>query len=77
MKKFVIATIMIALFPVSAYSQKDKGPLTARTEREMKEDKEIDKAYRETMKKTGGNGQATKSDPWQTIRPPGADSTKR
>jgi hypothetical protein len=49
---------MIALFPVSAYSQKDKGPLTARTEKEMKEDEEINKAYRETMKKTGGNGQA-------------------
>lgn len=77
MKKFVLAAMMIALFPVSAYSQKDKGPLTARSEKEMKDDKEIDKAYRETIKRAGGNGQAAKSDPWQTIRPPGTDSTKR
>jgi hypothetical protein len=77
MKKFVIAAMMIALFPVPAHSQQDKGPLTARTEKEMKQDKEIDQAYRETMKRSGGNGQAPKSDPWQTIRPPGTDSTKR
>ena len=77
MKKLIIAAMMISLFPVSAYSQQDKGPLTVRTEKEMKEDKEIDKAYRDTMKRAGGNGQAPKSDPWQTIRPAGPDSTKR
>ena len=53
MKKLVIAAMMISLFPVSAYSQKDKGPPTTRTEKEMKEDSEIDKAYRETMKRAG------------------------
>jgi hypothetical protein len=77
MKKLVIVAMMIALFPVSAYAQRDKGPLTARTEKETRDDKEIDRAYRETMKRTGGNGQAAKSDPWQTIRPPGTDNTKR
>jgi hypothetical protein len=77
MRKFVIAALMIALLPVSAYAQKDKGPLTARTEKEMKDDKEIDRAYRETIRRTGGSGPAAKSDPWQTIRPPGTDSTKR
>jgi hypothetical protein len=76
MKKFVIAAMIMALFPVSAYAQQDKGPLTARTEKEMKEDKEIDKAYRDTMKRTGDNGQAAKSDPWQTVRPAGTDNTK-
>jgi hypothetical protein len=76
MKKLVFAAMMFALFPVSAYAQRDKGPPTARTEKEMKDDKEIDRAYRETMKRTGSNGQAAKSDPWQTIRPPGTDSTK-
>jgi hypothetical protein len=76
-KQFVIAVMMITLLPASAYSQQDKGPLTARTEKEMKEDKEIDKAYRDTMKRAGTNGPAVKSDPWQTIRPPGTDSTKR
>jgi len=76
MKKFVIAAMIMALFPASAYAQQDKGPLTARTEKEMKEDKEIDKAYRDTMKRTGDNGQAAKSDPWQTVRPAGTDNTK-
>jgi hypothetical protein len=76
-KQFVITAIMIALLPTSAYSQQNKGPLTARTEKEMKEDKEIDKAYQDTMKRAGANGQAVKSDPWQTVRPPGTDSTKR
>jgi hypothetical protein len=77
MRKFVIVALMIALLPVSAYAQKDKGPLTARTEKEMKDDKEIDKAYQDTMKRTKDNGQASRSDPWQTIRPPGTDNTKR
>jgi hypothetical protein len=76
MKKCFIAAMMIALFPVSAYSQQDKGPPTARTEQEMKRDKEIDQAYRETMKRAGTNGQAAKSDPWNTIRPAGTDNTK-
>jgi hypothetical protein len=77
MKKLVIAAMMISLFPASAYSQKDKGPPTTRTEKEMKEDSEVDKAYQETMKRSGSNGQTAKSDPWQTIRPAGTDSTKR
>jgi hypothetical protein len=78
MKKFVLAAMMMALFPVSAYSQaqEDKGPLTARTEKQMKEDKEIDNAYRDAIKRTGDKGQATKRDPWQTVRPAGADSAK-
>jgi hypothetical protein len=76
-KRLIIAAMMISLFPVSAYSQKDKGPATRRTEKEMKEDSEIDKAYQETMKRSGSNGEAAKSDPWQTIRPAGTDSTKR
>jgi hypothetical protein len=76
MKKIVIAAMVILLFPVSAYSQQAKGPPTTRTDKEMKEDSEIDKAYRETMKRSESNAQAAKRDPWQTIRPPGTDSTK-
>jgi hypothetical protein len=74
MKRFVIAAMMIVLLPVAAYSQ-DKGPATARTEKEMKQDKEIDKAYRETMKRMDANGQAAKGDPWKTVRPAGNDGT--
>jgi Ni/Co efflux regulator RcnB len=77
MKKLVIAAIVTALFSASAHAQQDKGPPTARTEKQMKEDKEIDKAYQDAMKKTGDKGQAAKTDPWQTIRPAGTDNTKR
>jgi hypothetical protein len=75
MKKFVIAGMMIVLFPVSTYAQ-DKGPLTARTEKEMKQDAEIDKAYRDAMKRNDGNGQTAKSDPWKVVRPASPDTTK-
>ena len=77
MKKFVIAATMIALFPVVAHSQqKDKGPLTARSEAERKRDKEIDEAYQKEMKRTGAKEQAAKNDPWKTVRPAGANGTK-
>jgi hypothetical protein len=79
MKVFVIAATMILLFPVAAYSQqKDKGPLTARTEAEMKRDKEIDEAYQKEMKRTGwrANEQAVKNDPWKTVRPADSGGTK-
>ena len=75
MRKLVIAAMMIAFLPTSADAQQNKGPLTARTEKEMKEDKEIDKAYRDAIKRNGGDGQAAKRDPWQTIRPPDTAST--
>jgi len=74
MKLFVIAATMIVLFPVVAHAQQNKGPLTARTEAEMKRDKEIDKAYQEQMKRSGaGKEQAAKSDPWKVVRPTGSD----
>ena len=78
MKKFVIAATMILLFPVASYSQQQgKGPLTARTDAEMKRDKEIDNAYQEAMKKPGaGKEQAVKNDPWKVVRPPGPNDTK-
>jgi hypothetical protein len=76
MKKFAIAVTMIVLFPVAAYAE-EKGPLTARTEAEMKRDKEIDKAYVDAMKRPGATKeQAAKSDPWKAVRPAGSDGTK-
>jgi hypothetical protein len=77
MKTFAIAATMIALFPVAAYSQQNKGPLTARTEAEMKRDKEIDKAYQDAMKKErAGKEQAAKNDPWKIVRPADTGGTK-
>jgi hypothetical protein len=77
MRRVAIAAVMIALLPVSAYPQENAGPPTARTDREKKDDAAIDKAYQDAVKRTGNKGQAAKSDPWQTVRPAGADSTKR
>jgi hypothetical protein len=75
MRILTIAAMMIALLPASAYSQQNKPPL--RSDKQMKDDAEIDKAYQETVKRSKGNGQAAKSDPWQTVRPAGDDNTKR
>jgi hypothetical protein len=77
MRKGVLAAVMIALLPMSAYAQENKGPPAGRTSLEKKQDAEIDSAYREAVKKTRDNGQAAKVDPWQTIRPSNSsDNTK-
>ncbi len=77
MRKFAIVAIMIALLPVSAFAEDYKGPATARTYSENKNDEAIDKAYQDTMKRMDPNGKSAKSDdPWQTIRPAPGDNTK-
>jgi|HubBroStandDraft_5_1064220.scaffolds.fasta_scaffold936285_2 hypothetical protein len=80
MKKSVIAYIlfamMIAVVPVSAYAQ-DKGPLTNRSDKEKKRDAEIEKAYKDAIKRTGDDKPAAPSDPWQSVRPPATDNTKQ
>ncbi len=80
MRRLVIAVIMMVLLPAAAYAQdkKDKGPLTVRTDEQMKKDAEIDKAYQEQLKREGGiKQQPVKVDPWQSMRPADSDSTKR
>ncbi len=79
MRRLVIAAIMMVLLPAAAYAQdnKDKGPLTVKSEKEKKIDAEIDKAYQESLKREGGIKQPVKVDPWQAIRPAGDDSAKR
>jgi hypothetical protein len=69
MRKLLIAAILIASLPAAAYAQ-GKTPPTVRDESEKKKDAEIDKAYKETMKRVDGNTQPTKpADPWSSIRP--------
>jgi hypothetical protein len=77
MRSFVIVALMMALLPASAHAQQRKGPLTNRTDEQMKQDAEIDKAYQDVLKNSKNNGQPAKIDPWQTIRPAAADGTKR
>ncbi len=80
MRKFVVAyifaAVMIAMLPVTASAQ-DKGPLTARTDAEKKKDAEIEKAYKDAIKKAGGEPHAAPSDPWQSVRPAPADNPKQ
>jgi len=76
MKRFAIAAMIMALLTVSAYSQQDNGPPTARTDKEKKADAAIEKAYEDVLKRERSSGPAAKSDPWQTIRPTGGDTTK-
>jgi len=76
MKRFAIATLIIAILTVPAYSQQGSAPITARTDKEKKEDAAVEKAYEDALKKDRSSAPAVKSDPWQTIRPTGGDSTK-
>jgi hypothetical protein len=80
MRKFVIiyimAAAMIAVLPAPAYAQ-DKGPPTVRSDQEKKRDAEIEKAYKDAIKRTGNAAPAAPSDPWQSVRPSPADNTKQ
>jgi hypothetical protein len=79
-KRLTIAAILIALVPASAHAQEiQHGVMQSpgiRTDLDKKYDAAIDKAYQDTIKKTG-NGKTAKSDPWQTVRPADGDNTKR
>ena len=80
MKQFAIASMMVVSFvlvPVSAFSQDEhKGPPTARTDSELKNDAAIEKAYKDTLKRMGDSGTPVKADPWQDVRPTVTDSKK-
>jgi hypothetical protein len=62
--------------PASAYSQA-AGPPTARTDKEKKQDAEIDKAYEDAVKREADKKTPVAADPWQTVRPATTDNTKR
>jgi hypothetical protein len=44
---------------------------------EKKKDAEIEKAYKDAIKRTGNNAPAVPSDPWQSVRYPANDNTKQ
>jgi hypothetical protein len=64
MKGFAVATLIITLLTAPAYSQQGNPPLTARADKEKKEDAAIEKAYEDALKKERSSGPAVKSDPW-------------
>jgi hypothetical protein len=71
-----VGAAMLALLPVSAYSQAKGDLRPQRSEQQKREDAAIDKAYKESLKRSRTEP-AVKIDPWQTIRPAGNDATKR
>lgn len=77
-RKFIVAAVMVALLPAAAVAEERKGPPTARSDSEKKQDAEIDQAYRRVLKGTDDNAKPVKVDPWQSVRPAnGDDSAKR
>jgi uncharacterized protein YdeI (BOF family) len=75
-KRIVLATA-IALLSVSAFAQEQKGPLTARTDAQRKQDTAIDKAYQEAIKSKRNIDQSAKHDPWQSLRSTERDTPSR
>jgi hypothetical protein len=68
MKKIAIALLMTTLLAVPAFAQQ-QGPPTARTEGEKKRDAEIDRAYRDAVKRSNAAlGKPVKADPWGDVR---------
>jgi hypothetical protein len=68
MRRLAITAVMIALLTAPVYAQQ-KGPPTARTDQEKKQDAETYKAYQDTLKRMDVTGPAAPTDPWQDVRP--------
>jgi hypothetical protein len=82
MRAFTVTALIIASLSAPAapaYSQENKGPPTARTDQQKKDDADADRAYQATLKATKDKGAApaAKVDPWQTVRPAAGDNARR
>ena len=75
-RRLVVAAMIIALLPAPASAQAPKGSATERTDADKRKDAEIDKAYRDALKRNSVSP-AAKVDPWQTIRPADTDAPKQ
>jgi hypothetical protein len=76
LRRLFAAAMIIALLPAAAHAQAPKGSPTDRTDADKRKDAEIDKAYRDALKRNSGTS-APKPDPWQTIRPANTDTPKQ
>ena len=68
----IYATLIVILTTAAVSAQTDKQGLpgytnSVRTDLEKKNDREIDRAYRSTVK--GTDAEKKKSDPWADVRP--------
>jgi hypothetical protein len=53
---------------VSLQNNQDDKALTRRTDEEKRQDAEIDRQYRATLRRSGANAAAAKTDPWGSVR---------
>jgi len=72
MRKFAAAAVMLALLTGPAFAQGKKGAgpntqLPLQEEEQKRRNKDIDKDYNETMKRSKGQA-APAYDPWQNVR---------
>ena len=66
----VIAALVVTVGPATAGPKGDKENALRKTQEEQdkRENKDVDKAYNEMMKRTGTTG-AKPYDPWGSVRP--------
>jgi hypothetical protein len=80
LKRLLVAVMAIGLLPTAVCAQEiQHGRLQSpgiKSEYEKKNEAALDKAYQETLKRTG-NGQTVKTDPWQSVRSGDSDTKKR
>jgi hypothetical protein len=80
LKKLLIFTILTGLLPASVHAQEiQHGRMQSpgiKSDYEKKNDAALDKAYQETLKRTG-QGHTVKTDPWGSVRSGDTDTGKR
>jgi len=67
------AVAIIALLAMPAYAEEDPAKVEGNRalEQKKKDSAEIEKAYKETVRRTAGEQPAKKADPWGNLRAPG------
>jgi hypothetical protein len=81
LRKTIHATLIAILMMGTASAQPNKPGLpgytnSVRTDQEKKNDREIDRAYQSTTKKTLPDTEKKKSDPWGDVRPTSPTAAK-
>jgi hypothetical protein len=78
MRRLTLAVVLLALLPFAASAQQHP-PVTKRSDADKRRDAEIEKDYKETMKRMDAGKSNTPVDPWAAVRtaPAAGDTTKK
>ena len=76
MRRLTVAAVLLALLPLAASAQQHTQ-VTKRSDADKRRDAEIEKAYKDTIKRMDVSKPSTPVDPWQAVRqtPAASDST--